>query len=172
MKPHLVYDPFVEGDVITPLGAVQTDLDDLLRESDFVSIHCPLMESTRQLISRRELSLMKPTAYLINTARGGIVDEPALVEALTARRIAGAALDCFVEEPLPHPHPLAHLDNVLLAPHAIAWTSELFRDIGRMCCHGLLDLASRRRPPGIVNPEVFERPSFQEKWNRLALSTR
>jgi phosphoglycerate dehydrogenase-like enzyme len=156
--------------VITQRGAVKTDLDALLRESDFVSIHCPLMESTRQLIGRRELSLMKPTAYLINTARGGIVDEPALQEALAERRIAGAALDCFIEEPLPLPHPLAELDNVLLAPHAVAWTSELFGDIGRMCCQGLLDLASGRRPHGIVNPEVFERPSFQAKWRRLALS--
>ncbi len=110
---------------------------------------------------------MKPTAYLINTARGGIVNEDALYTALKNQDIAGAALDCFVNEPLTAPHRFGDLDNVLLAPHCIAWTDELFRDIGRAVCQGMVDLTQGRRPKGVINPEVFARPEFQEKWKRL-----
>ena len=110
---------------------------------------------------------MKPDAYLINTARGGIVDEDALFDALANQRIAGAALDCFAEEPVTRPHRFGELDNVLLAPHCIAWTDELFRDIGRAACQGMLDLSLGKRPRGVVNPEVFDRPGFREKWARL-----
>jgi phosphoglycerate dehydrogenase-like enzyme len=138
-------------------------------QADFVSIHCPLNEQTRNLIGPRQLSLLKPTAYLINTARGGIIDEDALFDALSNNRIAGAALDCFASEPITAPPRWAGLDNVLLAPHAIAWTDELFRDIGRAACQGMIDLAQGRRPRGVVNPEVFDRPSFQQKWERLRL---
>src|SRR5204863_9633335 len=118
-------------------------------------------------IGARELSLMKPDAYLINTARGGIVDEDALYDSLAHRRIAGAALDCFAEEPITRPHRFGTLDNVLLAPHCIAWTDELFRDIGRAACGGMLDLSLGKIPRGVVNREVLERPGFQEKWSRL-----
>src|SRR5262249_7794988 len=110
---------------------------------------------------------MKPTAYLVNTARGGIVDEAALYTVLAERRIAGAAIDCFAEEPPSVVPPFAKLDNVLLAPHAIAWTEELFRDIGRMAFQGMIELVHGRRPRGAVNPEVFDRPGFQAKWNRI-----
>jgi phosphoglycerate dehydrogenase-like enzyme len=115
---------------------------------------------------------MKPTAYLLNTARGGIVDEAALAEVLRGRRIAGAAIDCFAEEPVTRPHPLGEFDNALLAPHSIAWTDELFRDIGRTVCRGMLDLAQGRRPRGVVNPEVFDRPGFRSKWTQLMLDGR
>ena len=114
---------------------------------------------------------MKPEAYLINTARGGIVNEDALYDALKARRIAGAALDVFVGEPFDKPHRFGELDNVLLAPHAVGWTHELFRDIGRASCKGMVDLAEGRRPRSVINPEVFERPGFQQKWKRLRLSS-
>ncbi|MDB5341237.1 MAG: Hydroxypyruvate reductase, partial [Planctomycetaceae bacterium] len=110
---------------------------------------------------------MKPNGYLINTARGGIVEEDALYAALSSGQIAGAALDCFVGEPLTAPPRWAELDNILLAPHSIAWTDELFRDIGRAACQGLLDLAAGKKPRGVVNPEVFDRPSFQTKWQRI-----
>jgi phosphoglycerate dehydrogenase-like enzyme len=110
---------------------------------------------------------MKPGAYLINTARGGIIDEAALCDVLSAGRLAGAAIDCFETEPLTTAPRLAEFDNVLLAPHCIAWTDELFRDIGRAACQGMLDLSEGRRPKGVVNPTVFERPSFREKWVRL-----
>ena len=168
MQPPLIFDPFVSAEAIAQIGGRQVSLDELLAQSDFVSVHCPLNEKTRNLLGTRELALMKPTAYLLNTARGGIVNEDALYEALHSRRIAGAALDCFEIEPLTVPPRWAELDNVLLAPHSIAWTDELFRDIGRAACQGMLDLASGVRPQGIVNPEVLARPGFQAKGRRLA----
>jgi phosphoglycerate dehydrogenase-like enzyme/2-keto-3-deoxy-L-rhamnonate aldolase RhmA len=167
MKPPLVYDPFISASDATRLGVTLVPLDRLLFESDFVSIHCPLNEQTRDLIGARELGMMKPTAYLVNTARGGIVDEAALDEVLRQGKIAGAAIDCFEGEPLTAPPSLASLDNVLLAPHCIAWTDELFRDIGRAVCRGMLDLAAGRVPRGVVNREVLERPGFQAKWKRI-----
>lgn len=167
MNPPLAFDPYVDPRLAEEAGVRLVPLDELLAESDFVSIHCPLTPQTRGLIGERELALMKPDAYLINTARGGIVDEAALASALAGRRLAGAALDCFAEEPVVGPHPLASFENVLLAPHSIAWTDELFRDIGRAVCRGMLDLSLGRRPRGVVNPEVFDRPGFLEKWGRL-----
>jgi phosphoglycerate dehydrogenase-like enzyme len=167
MNPPLVFDPFVSPAVLAELGACAVALDELLSRSDFVSLHCPLNEQTRNLIGARELALMPPTAYLLNTARGGIVDEDALFAALAERRIAGAAIDCFVGEPLAVPPRFAQLDNTLLAPHCIAWTDELFREIGRTACRGMIDLAAGRRPKGVVNPEVFDRAGFVAKWDRL-----
>jgi phosphoglycerate dehydrogenase-like enzyme/2-keto-3-deoxy-L-rhamnonate aldolase RhmA len=167
MNPPLVHDPFVPPAEVTAAGARPVSLDELLAGADYVSIHCPLTERTRNLIGARELGRMKLTAYLINTARGGIVDEPALEAALRDGRIAGAALDCFAQEPLPASSALVAFDNVLLAPHAIAWTDELFRDIGRAVCRGMIDLSEGRVPRGVVNPEVLDRPTFQAKWKRL-----
>jgi phosphoglycerate dehydrogenase-like enzyme len=167
MWAPIAYDPFVDPAVAAKLGVQLVPLDELLRRSDFVSIHCPLTDQTRNLIGARELALMKPGAYLINTARGGIVDEDALFDALAERRLAGAAIDCFATEPLTAPHRLGELENVILAPHSIAWTNELFRDIGQAACQGMIDLSLNRRPRGVVNPEVLDRPSFQQKWQRL-----
>jgi phosphoglycerate dehydrogenase-like enzyme/2-keto-3-deoxy-L-rhamnonate aldolase RhmA len=167
MNPPLVYDPFVPPAEVIAAGARPVALDELLAGSDYVSIHCPLADQTRNLIGARELGRMKSTAYLINTARGGIVDEPALEAALRDGRLAGAAIDCFAREPLTSAPPLAAFDNVLLAPHAIAWTDELFRDIGRAVCRGMIDLAEGRVPRGVVNRDVLDRPTFQAKWKRL-----
>jgi len=108
-------------------GAALVTKDDLFRQSDIVTIHVQLSERTRGLVGARELGLMRPTAYLVNTARGPIVDEPALVRALQARAIAGAGLDVFDEEPLPPDHPLKRLDNTLLMPHAGYVTEEQYR---------------------------------------------
>ncbi len=167
MNTPLVFDPFVSPSAMTGSGVQAASLEELMAKSDFVTLHCPLNEHTRNLIASRELSLMKPTAYLLNTARGGIVNEDDLYQALAKRQIAGAALDCFVGEPLTAPPRWAELDNVLLAPHSIAWTDELFRDIGRAACQGMLDLAQGDRPRGVVNPAVFDRPSFRTKWQRI-----
>ena len=167
MKQPLAFDPFVDEATAARSGARKVGLDELLRSSDFVSIHCPLTEQTRGLIGTGQLALMRPTAFLLNTARGGIVDEAALHDALKQGRLAGAALDCFAQEPVVVPPRLAELDNVLFAPHCIAWTNELFRDIGRAACQGMVDLSLGRKPRGMVNPEVFEKASFQEKWSRV-----
>lgn len=167
MKPPLAFDPYVGDDAARAMGVRRVELDELMRSADFVSLHCPLSAETQGLIGRARLELMRPDAYLINTARGGIVDEDALYEVLRDGRIAGAALDCLVGEPITTPHRFSDLDNVLLAPHAIAWTNELFRDIGRAACQGMIDLAHGRRPGGVLNPEVFERDGFKSKWQRL-----
>jgi phosphoglycerate dehydrogenase-like enzyme len=168
MNPPLIHDPFVAAETVADAGAKSVSLDELLTHADFVSLHCPLNEKTRNLIGVAQLARMKPSAYLLNTARGGIVDEDALYRALADKRIRGAALDCFLGEPLTAPSRFADLDNVLLAPHSIAWTDELFRDIGRAACQGMVDLAHGVRPRGVVNPEVFERAGFRDKWKRLA----
>lgn len=168
MAQPLAFDPFVAPDDVVHIGVRLVGLDELLATADFISIHCPLTDGTRNLIGARELGLMKPEAYLLNTARGGIVDEDALFAALRDRRIAGAAIDCFAEEPILSPHRFGELENVILAPHCIAWTDELFRDIGRTVCRGIVALTRQERPAGVVNPEVFDRPGFRQKWSRLS----
>ncbi len=170
MREPIAFDPFLDPTVAQSMGVKLVALDELMSEADFVSVHCPLNEKTRNLISARELALMKPTAYLINTARGGIIDESDLYQALAERRIAGAAIDCFLGEPLQQPHPLSQLDNVILAPHSIAWTAEMFRDMGRTACRAMIDWAEGRRPRGVINAAVLARPGFQAKWARLRLA--
>ena len=167
MRQPIAYDPFAAPEVIVESGVKRVELDELLQTADFVSLHCPLNDQTRGLIGAEQLALMKPDAYLLNLARGGIVDEDALYDALASQRIAGAALDCFENEPVVTPHRLGELENVLLAPLSIAWTDELFRDIGRTACKSLLDLSQGRRPLGVVNPDVFDNAAFHEKWNRI-----
>ncbi len=171
MNQPLAFDPFADPARARELGVELVELDELMRRADFVSLHCPLTDQTRGLIGRRELGLMKPDAYLINTARGGIVDEEALYDALKSGRIAGAGIDCFVGEPLTAPHPLGELDNVLLAPHAIGVTDELLRDIGHAACQSLVDLSLGIMPAkGVINAEVFKRSGFQQKWQRLRVA--
>jgi D-3-phosphoglycerate dehydrogenase len=110
------------------LGVEFTSLDDLLRASDVVSLHVPLTAATRRLISARELALMKPSAILVNTARGAVVGEAALADVLRERRILGAGLDVFSVEPLPASHPFTSLDNVVLSPHNAPMTEETQRE--------------------------------------------
>lgn len=120
----LVYDPYIPESHVTALGGKQVELDELLAESDVVTIHCPLTSETRGMIDERRLALMKSSAYLINAARGGIVGENALCKALRERKIAGAAIDVMEDEPPRKNHPLFQLDNVLLTPHIGALTFE------------------------------------------------
>jgi phosphoglycerate dehydrogenase-like enzyme len=156
----LACDPYVRLETVGCDRVEFTSLSDLLRASDYVLVNCPLTPETRHLIGARELALMKPDAYLINTARGPIVDESALIEALETRRIAGAALDVFENEPLADDSPLLALDNVILTSHSIGWTGELFRDMGRIDCEGALAVAQGRPPANVVNPEVLHRRDF------------
>jgi phosphoglycerate dehydrogenase-like enzyme len=163
----LAADPFVGAAEAARIGVELTSLESLLAEADFVCVNCPLAPETRHLVGAPELRLMKPTAYLINTARGPIVDERALVEALESGAIAGAALDVFEEEPLPAGSPLLGLENVVLAPHAIAWTDELFALNGRGACENALAVLRGGVPRHVVNPEVVERPGFRAKLASL-----
>jgi phosphoglycerate dehydrogenase-like enzyme len=167
MAEAVVFDPFVGPEAIAEGGGRAVGLQELLETADFVSINCPLTTATRGLIGKAELARMKPTAYLLNLARGGIVDENALLAVLREGRIAGAALDCFLIEPVVDTEGFTGLDNLLLAPHAIGWTNELFRDIGRTACQGMLDLSLGRKPAGVLNPELFERREFLDKWSDL-----
>lgn len=151
----LAYDPYADA-AAAPGGVELAPLDTLLRESDFISIHCLLTEETRHLIGERELSLMKPSAFLINTARGPVVDQHALTRALSERRIRGAALDVFDDEPIDPGDPLLVLDNVIVTPHAVAVTEELYRDYHRSCARQILDVKHGRVPPHVVNRQVLD----------------
>jgi phosphoglycerate dehydrogenase-like enzyme len=168
MKPPIAFDPYLDLRVARELGVKIVDLDTLMGEADFVAICCPLNDETRGLIGAPQIGRMKRDAYLINTARGGIVDEDALFDALNSRSISGAGVDVFEDEPLSAPHRLGELENVLLAPHSIGWTDELFRDIWHALCQGMIDLSRGKRPNGVVNPEVLQKETFCAKWGRLA----
>ncbi len=136
------------------LGAQRVDLERLVRESDFISVHIPLTGKTRHMIGAREFSMMKKTAYLINTARGAILDEVALVNALRNRQIAGAGLDVYEEEPKLK-QGLAELDNVVLAPHLGSATTETRTKMATMAAENIIAVLKKQRPPNCVNPEVL-----------------
>ena len=165
----LAYDPFVSS---APEDVELLSLEAVLRESDFVTINCPLSDQTQNLIGARELEWMKSTAYLINTARGPIVNHDALVEALQGRRIAGAGIDVFEIEPVPRDDPLLKLDNVIVSPHSIAWTQEVFRDNSLHACRNVLEVAQGRAPRHVVNREVLERPGCREKLKKWIVGRR
>jgi phosphoglycerate dehydrogenase-like enzyme len=135
-------------------GAERVSLDDLLRESDVVSIHAPLLPSTRQLLGRRELALMRDDAVLVNTARGGVVDEQALIEALEAGRLRAAALDVFDHEP-PRSSRLLALQNVVLSPHVGGISDRSIHEMTRRATSSVIDVLEARIPPDIANPDVL-----------------
>jgi glyoxylate reductase len=132
------------------------DRDTLLREADFLSVHVPLTPETARFMSTREFSLMKPTAYIVNTARGELMDETALVEALKNKRIAGAGLDVFEHEPAVHPA-LFTMDNVILLPHVGSGSVETRTKMGLMAAENLIAVFEGKVPPNCLNPEVFAR---------------
>jgi phosphoglycerate dehydrogenase-like enzyme len=154
----LAADPYAEALELSYIGARQVPLAELMAQSDFVVITCLLNEETRGLVGAREIALMKPTACLINVARGPVVDEKALYQALAARRIAGAGLDVFEEEPTPADNPILKLDNVVVSPHALCWTDELFGNIARTAIGAILAVHNGRRPEFVVNPAALIHP--------------
>jgi len=162
----LAADPYAEELELAYLGVRNVSLEILMAESDFVVVTCLLNDETRHLIGARALSLMKPGAYLINVARGPVVDERALYEALAARRIAGAGLDVFEEEPTPLSNPILALDNVIVTPHALCWTDELFGNIARTAIGAILAVHSGRRPKFVVNAEALSHPCVRA-WLRF-----
>jgi phosphoglycerate dehydrogenase-like enzyme len=162
----LAFDPYASRETAARLGVELVPLDQTLQLSDYVLVNCPLNAETRGLIGWRELGLMKREAVLINTARGPIVDQGALIEALETRAIRGAALDVFEKEPLDASSPLTTLDNVILTSHSVAWTEELFRDMGRIDCEGALMIQRGEIPASVVNRDVLTRPGFRYKLER------
>jgi phosphoglycerate dehydrogenase-like enzyme len=159
----VAYDPYCNVEGARSLGVEMLSLDEVLAVSDYLLINCPLNASTRGMIGARELRLMKREAYLINTARGPIVDEAALIQALREGIIRGAALDVFEKEPIDSASPLLTMDSVILTSHSIGWTEELFRDMGRIDCEGALAIQRGEVPASVVNPAVLDRPGFQRK---------
>ena len=153
-------DPYVAD---APAGVELVELDELLRQSDFVVCLCPLTDETRGLLDGRRLALLKPTAFLVNVARGPIVDQAALTDALRNRSIAGAALDVFEQEPIDRDDALLGLDNVILSPHALALTDEAYAGSGRSACEAVLAFARGEAPRHLANPKALEHPRLRDR---------
>jgi D-3-phosphoglycerate dehydrogenase len=160
----LAYDPYLTAEEMAARGGEKVELDELLRRSDYVSISCPLSKDNRGMIGARQFALMQPHAYFITTARGFIHDEAALFEALRDKRIAGAGLDVWAKEPPPPDHPLLQFDNVLASPHTAGVTKEARENMGRIAAEQMLDTLDGKRPPRIINPEVW--PAYAKRFER------
>ncbi len=152
----IFYDVVPRPEIEKDCDAKKVDLDTLLKESDFVSIHVPLMKETHHLINAEKLRLMKKTAYLINNSRGPVVDEKALYESLRTGWIAGAGLDVFEQEPIPIDDPLLKLDNVVVAPHISSASLETRSKMSEMVAENLVAFFEGKRPPNLVNPDVLK----------------
>ena len=151
---HVIcYDPFLTAEQIADAGGQKVELDQLMRESDYVSINVSLLPTTRNLIGEQELALMKPSAFLVNCSRGGIVNEEALVKALKSGALAGAGLDTFVHEPLSPDDPLCQLDNVILTPHAAWYTVDAMRELQSMTARQAALVLTGQEPTRCVNYE-------------------
>ena len=159
----IAHDPYADQGAAAALGVELVELDDLFRRADVLSVSCPLSTETHHIVNADRLALMKPTAYLINTARGPIVDQKALTEVLATRRIAGAGLDVLEKEPPDPDDPILELDNVILAPHALCWTDQCFAGIGAADVTAVLDVQHGRVPRGIVNRAIVEDARFKER---------
>jgi phosphoglycerate dehydrogenase-like enzyme len=155
--PLLAYEPFPDQKFVSQLGIRLVSLEQLLKESDFLTIHVPLGPESKHLINRKTLALMKPTSFLINTARGGLVCEADLLEALQARKIAGAGLDVFEDEPA-LTNPLFQLDNVVVSPHAAGVDHRSLNDMAVAAASAIVNLSRGEWPAEqIVNPQVQTR---------------
>lgn len=168
VREILVCDPQADTGAVMRAGARVVSLDDLMSRADVVSIHCALTPATRGLIGRSQLKLLSPQAVIVNTSRGPVIDEGALIELLTAGAIRGAALDVFEQEPLPADHPLARLPNTVLSPHAACLTEELYRDYYQSICKSVLSALAGEPPEHLLNREVIGHP----RWKQAAPSER
>ncbi len=153
----IAYDPYVTPEAAHECGAELVELDALLSASDFISLHAPLLDATRKMIDAEAIAKMKPTAYLVNTSRGGLIDQAALIKALKEKTIAGAALDVYEVEPLEPDSPLKELDNVVLTDHAGWYSEDSIVELQRRAAEAVAAVLSGNRPESVVNPEVFDR---------------
>ncbi len=161
---HIVaYDPYLPTEVQDHFkGWVEfCDLEKLFKTSDLISLHIPLSPATQKMIGARELGWMKPSAYLVNASRGGVVDEAALIQCLKEKRIAGAGLDVFAQEPPEKDNPLKELENVILTPHVGGLTLECGIRVSVLAAQAALDVFQGKKPDGIVNPEVLNQPRWK-----------
>ncbi len=161
----LAYDPYYDPKAAAEMSVKPAPLKELLAESDYLSLHTPLTPETRHLIGAAELKAMKPTAVLINTARGPVVDEAALVEALAGGEIAAAGLDVFEEEPLAADSPLCRLENVLLTPHVASISPEAIRLLSEEVGRAAGDVLRGRWPKYVANPSVKPRASLEDRYD-------
>jgi D-3-phosphoglycerate dehydrogenase len=153
----LAYDPYLSEAEMAACGAIPVTLDELLTQADYVTVHCPLTSETRGMIAVRELALMHPNAFLINTARGGIVDEEALANALEGGRIAGAGIDVWVSEPPPLEHRLLRFDNVIATCHTAGITEDSRHHMAQWNAEQLVQIFQGKRPPRLINPQAWEK---------------
>jgi phosphoglycerate dehydrogenase-like enzyme len=160
---RLAYDPYVDAASAHAVGAELVELDELCRESDFIVVMCVLTPETHHLLDAKRLELMKKSALVVNVARGAVIDQTALTAALRERRIRGAGLDVFEQEPVDPADPLLRLDNVLLTPHALCSTDQCLRDCGASACASIVDVAGGRIPEFVVNREVLDQPALLAK---------
>ncbi len=159
----IAHDPLANPKLARELGIRLVSLEELFLEADVLSISCPLTNDTHHIVNAERLSLMKRSAYLINTSRGPVVDQAALTKVLEEGRIAGAGLDVFEEEPTMVDDPLYKLDNVILAPHSICWTDQCFAGNGAADVKAVFDVMHGRVPTGVVNREVLDQPAWRSK---------
>ena len=159
----LAYDPFVSQEQADAYQVTMVDLDELLAQADYVSVHTPLLPQTRGLIGAAQLAKMKPTAYLVNTSRGPVIDQDALIAALESRQIAGAALDVFDPEPLPEHHPLRQMDNVILTPHTAAYSEQAVADLRAAVTTTVSDVIQGYLPRHILNSNVSSRHGLRRR---------
>jgi phosphoglycerate dehydrogenase-like enzyme len=156
-------DPYADPKLAADLGVEMMGLEDVFRRADILAVNCPLSPETHHIVNAERLKLMKPTSYLINTARGPIVDQKALTEVLTARRIAGAGLDVLETEPPAADDPILKLDNVIVTPHALCWTDQCFAGNGAADVTAVIDVQGGRVPRGVVNRKVLEDSRFRAR---------
>ena len=164
----LAYTPRLSEHDARANGVERAELDALVQRSDFVVVACPLTAETRHLLDARRIALMKPTAFLVNIARGPIVDQRALVAALREGRIAGAGLDVFEDEPVDPGDEIVGLPNVIAAPHSLGYTDELLRSCIDGACTSIVTIARGEIPPFLANPEVVESAAFRRKLAAIA----
>jgi phosphoglycerate dehydrogenase-like enzyme len=157
----LVADAYVDPLEIELAGARVVPLEQLMGESDYVVVACLLNDETRHIVNAANLALMKATAYLINVARGPIVDEAALIAVLQAGKIAGAGLDVFEQEPPAPDNPLLSMENVIVTPHSLCWTDQCFAGLGGSAIQSIVELAERRVPKYVVDRRALDHPAMQ-----------
>jgi phosphoglycerate dehydrogenase-like enzyme len=159
----IAHDPYADKTVAAELGIKLVSIEELFSSADVLAVNCPLTKDTHHIVNAECLALMKPTAYFINTARGPIVDQKALTKVLQERKIAGAGLDVFEQEPTDPDDPLLKLDNIIAAPHALCWTDQCFAGNGAADVKAVFDVMKGQAPRGVVNREVLEKPGFKAK---------
>jgi D-3-phosphoglycerate dehydrogenase len=150
----LAYDPYLDAETMALYGVEKVELDELLQRSDFISVHVPLTDETRHLLSAREFRLMKEGVFVVNTSRGAVIDESTLVEALRSGKVWGVGLDVMEQEPLPLDSPLREFENVTFTPHVGANSEESADDLYRTGCRIAIDIVNGIWPEEVVNPEV------------------